>query len=81
MRRLPNNRSLLPTVIATAVFWLVVAGIGLFVLMGCAGSPRPCHTCVGPYDLQLRSHRQALEDQSISDAEGAAIAEYLRRRK
>lgn len=47
-------------VIPMAIFWIVFLGLLVFVLTGCV-SDDPCALCVGPYDLALTSHREALQ--------------------
>ena len=47
---------------------LALAGlVMLFFLPGCTSLPPDengnfCATCIGPYDVRLRSHREALDD-------------------
>ncbi len=57
------------------IFVMIVVLLLAFVLSGCV---RQCRTCVGPYDVTLSSHREALG--GMSDQEAAEIAEFLKRR-
>ena len=82
MSRYRTRLGSLLTLAVSAVFWIAVAVVAVVVFSGCSTGPRrACDSCIGPYDVTLRSHREALEDRGLSDAEGAALAEYLRRLK
>ncbi len=60
------------------IFVMIVVLLLAFVLSGCGVTTRQCRTCVGPYDVTLSSHREALG--GMSDQEAAEIAEFLKRR-
>ena len=82
---LPAHRSRVGAMAAfcfNLALWCVVAFILWLVLSGCSITPSrdACATCIGPYDVALRSHREALFGRDMTDAEGLALAEYLRER-